>query len=549
MLRHLTAACLAALLALNVVAHRSSAKPPDLPDDDPIIVAVPESVGSPAVSGAYLFTIDPLVEIGREAEPERIGTMPVCESPCPYKPASADRRTLTEADAKAMPTVMGNLSALKKAAREIDRARKLGVAGKMTEAIKHLDKARKLCPGSSYAQRADEVMNELLEAKTETGAAEEQEKPSCPDGGCTQLTRIQNAGACCMSQIASYCEKVQATAAQHAGCCPKVSDIAGRSVSLKFDRTPLARVAGELTTILGVPVELDPLAFQMRGLSVQMPITVYIENLPVTAALDILCRPLGLEAQVSAEAIRITSPVVTSCGTGCCTRGYPTACESACPKCEKMDSGLTGSIVLNERNFDCEKGCPKACETACPKCEKMHQEVVKKAAGVAEQVDGLMKACYLAIGEGRNAKAADLARQAHALDPKRVEADPLVYKLHMLAEESQCEECETPASRPTCPACPKNPVEENISLRPALPAVDPDVVVALDRVLTVRYIGGDGLERIGVDFGPDGAEQRCEETKKACCPRCETATAIAIVCLCNFSGLPPWAVRIVLTIC
>ena len=42
MLRHLTAACLAAFFALTLVADRISAKPPDLPDDDPIIVAVPE---------------------------------------------------------------------------------------------------------------------------------------------------------------------------------------------------------------------------------------------------------------------------------------------------------------------------------------------------------------------------------------------------------------------------------------------------------------------------------------------------------------------------
>ena len=40
-----------------------------------------------------------------------------------------------------------------------------------------------------------------------------------------------------------------------------------------------------------------------------------------------------------------------------------------------------------------------------------------------------------------------------------------------------------------------------MSLRPALPAVDPEIVPALDRVLTKRWVGEDGLERIGVDFG------------------------------------------------
>ncbi|MFM7151525.1 MAG: hypothetical protein ACKO23_17000 [Gemmataceae bacterium] len=43
-----------------------------------------------------------------------------------------------------------------------------------------------------------------------------------------------------------------------------------------------------------------------------------------------------------------------------------------------------------------------------------------------------MKACYQAIEEGRVEKAADLARQAHGLDPARVEGDPVVYKCHLL---------------------------------------------------------------------------------------------------------------------
>ena len=167
MLRHLSAACLAALLALIVVADRTSAKPPDLPDDDPIIVSTPEPTAAPvsqAVDGSFLFIIDLLPEFCREAEPERIATMPKVESECPYQPATADRRVLAEADLKDMPSVMDNLRALQKAAKEIDRAQKLGAAGKTAKAMKHLEKARKLCPGSSYARRVDEVMKELVGA-------------------------------------------------------------------------------------------------------------------------------------------------------------------------------------------------------------------------------------------------------------------------------------------------------------------------------------------------------------------------------------------------
>ena len=172
-------------------------------------------------------------------------------------------------------------------------------------------------------------------------------------------------------------------------------------------------------------------------------------------------------------------------GGCCCENG------SACPKCEttkrtltisvgvNSDGGLTGSIVLNERNSDCGKCCPAACacESACPKCEKMHRAVMKKA-GVEEQVNGLLKACYFAVQRGAQRQGCRPGPAGPRPRPRRVEADPLVYKLHMLAEKGQCEECETPReASPACPKIPTEPVEDNVSLRPELPGVDPGIVV------------------------------------------------------------------------
>jgi hypothetical protein len=418
MLRHLTAACLAAFLALNAASPRVAAKPPDLPDDDPIIVTEP--VETPKAEG-------------------------VC-------PRCADRRAQPECDPKTMPSVLDNLRILQKAAAEIDLARKLCAAGKFTEARDHLEKARKRCPGSSQARRAAEMMqeinsdviHELLQDGFTSGPVGAAEESPCPAPCCETLARIRNAGACYMTRLGFYCDKVQATAAQ--GCCCD-----------KECATKCEKQQGSVTIELSV----------------------------------------------------------------------------------NSDSGLIGSIVVNERTFSCGKGY----ESACPKCEKMHQEVMKrarqKAAGVKEQVDGLMKACYFAAREGRNAKAADLARQAHALDPKRVEADPLVYKLHMLAEKGQCEECETPReTSPACPKCPTDPVENNVSLRPSLPAVDPEIVPALDRVLTKRWVGADGFERVGVDFG-SGSEELNEAAESSCCPCCDIAKQVGAACLGMFLSVPP----------
>lgn len=48
------------------------------------------------------------------------------------------------------------------------------------------------------------------------------------------------------------------------------------------------------------------------------------------------------------------------------------------------------------------------------------------------QVDQLMHACYQAIADGKQDRAAALARLAHRFDPRRVEGDPVVYKLDLL---------------------------------------------------------------------------------------------------------------------
>ncbi len=84
-------------------------------------------------------------------------------------------------------------------------------------------------------------------------------------------------------------------------------------------------------------------------------------------------------------------------------------------------------------------------------------------------VDGLMKACYLSLAIGRYGHAVDLARQAYALDPERVESDPVVSRLHLLATDHP----------------------RHAGVRPVLPAVDPDTVKALDDVLK----GVDGEEQ------------------------------------------------------
>jgi hypothetical protein len=115
--------------------------------------------------------------------------------------------------------------------------------------------------------------------------------------------------------------------------------------------------------------------------------------------------------------------------------------------------------------------------------------------GVEPMVFDLMKVCHLLMSQGMQHQAAELARQAYALDPQRVSADPLVYKMHLLAESSP-----TPAGAskesepPTCPYCPSigKPIREIVPEKkkskdspttffvPSLPPIDYEVVPALD---------------------------------------------------------------------
>jgi len=176
---------------------------------------------------------------------------------------------------------------------------------------------------------------------------------------------------------------------------------------------------------------------------------------------DIICRmcPGRFEAHVAEVMAQVFSPV------------YSGSTEAA-------EDGAGEELPAPGEDHE-ETACP----SACPRCERLH---AARGKGVAEQVEGLMQACRLAAEAGRHAKAAELARQAYALDAERVLADPLVYKMHLLAlkrDKGKARHCrpdhsaeEGEASCPRGGGCP-TPMEVT------LPPVDDGVVGALGQVL------------------------------------------------------------------
>ncbi len=142
-------------------------------------------------------------------------------------------------------------------------------------------------------------------------------------------------------------------------------------------------------------------------------------------------------------------------------------------------------------------GCPHNREVDEPACEEEEGPSHLCIPGVQVMVDGLMKGCHQALTAGRFEHAVDLARQAYALDHKCVEDDPVVFKLHLLADVPNhngccpekkagcCENC------PGCPLCqePKTTAHKVpyiiLNVTPMLPRVivDPKTIDALDDVL------------------------------------------------------------------
>jgi tetratricopeptide (TPR) repeat protein len=159
-------------------------------------------------------------------------------------------------------------------------------------------------------------------------------------------------------------------------------------------------------------------------------------------------------------------------------------------------------------------------ESDTEEAAEQEPETSDQEPGNEQLVGGLMKSCHLLVSQGMHHQAAELARQAFALDPQRVLADPLIYKMHLLAEPQPVAASEA-SEPPTCPYCgssgkpiraivaePKKHKANTTTLRvPALPKVDYEVVPALDRVLTESMKPSTGVEEASEDAAPANEEQ------------------------------------------
>lgn len=180
---------------------------------------------------------------------------------------------------------------------------------------------------------------------------------------------------------------------------------------------------------------------------------------------------------------------------GCLTEAMM-CCDLAAKKCPGSPCSERAVDTLNELALGSIAAATDTEESAEPQPDEATEPPSPEAApGVEPMVLDLMKACHLLMNQGMQHQAAELARQAFALDPQRVSADPLVYKMHLLAVSPP-----TPAGAseesepPTCPYCPSigKPIREILPekkkskdgsttfLVPSLPPINYEVVPALE---------------------------------------------------------------------
>ncbi|HEY7426900.1 MAG TPA: hypothetical protein VH682_21875 [Gemmataceae bacterium] len=527
---------------------------------------------------------------------------------CPYlRQQMKDRHACQFADPQIGRDVLDNLERLKQADDLIEIAKMLAHDGCIIEAMECCVLAEDLCPGSPSADRAAAVAFDLCFGFDKPAMAAEEaaeEEPDTPTDSHSQgqsvwewltqwiglpvnvydpepnkriLELLHQSAE--LDTIEAEWERIWFTDMPshltpervHGGICPDdtpcpkrssakptIETKLNQSVTVNFNNTPLRDIIEFIRADSGINIYVDEPALAEKGICLDKPITIKLEDIALKSALNLILHGVHLVYVVKDEVLHITTEEhahpnkleqriyavadlleheklpkksgITPCKDGSReNRLIDVITRTVLPRSWSAMGGSgaidyfpdTQSLIVNQtadaqdqiadllaalrRLYDKEN---KAKEKSHP---KKKAEASRTEPGVAEEVGGLMKACRLLMNEGLHEQAAELARQAYALDPERVMADPLIYKMHLLADtpvkpsSGSSEDCE-PSSCPYCPSIGK-PIpgivpEKKASksspttlLIPPLPPVDYEVVPVLDRVLTE----------------PAGAEEESEE--------------------------------------
>jgi hypothetical protein len=179
---------------------------------------------------------------------------------------------------------------------------------------------------------------------------------------------------------------------------PKEKEIEWRlslPVNLNYKDVPLKQIIGDFRDSQGINIIFDNDALDEKGIRTDQPVSVELEQISLKSALRLVLKQFHLTYVIKNEVLQITT--------------------------EK-----------EEPKEDCFLSPP----------------------GVDVQVRGLMKACRLAAESGRLEQAADLAREACALDPVQALSDSVLCRMYLLAkarEKGKVASCPAVTVPESCP--------------------------------------------------------------------------------------------------
>jgi hypothetical protein len=455
---------------------------------------------------------------------------------CPWRGPQTTGRVIMLTDPVVTGDVIDNLEKLIEADCLLERARELGRKGHLCEALDCLEKVTQLCPGCRFEERVAEAMADLFAHMYCCPASEEpcEEQKKSADDQPSWWQRLLNVFHFCgdsddpnrrMEQLLNQSEDLRQIenednrfdkTADPSNPSPKsqtrkereIEDRLTKPVNFNFTDVPLRQVIDDLRAWCGINVVADIRALQDEGVSLDSPINIKLEQVSLKSALKLLLKQVGLTYVIKDEVLQITTE---RCGRGkLVTKTYQVAdlltsgfkaeadgndhaktlitliTSTVEPKSWSEMGGwatidyfpLSMSLVVNAT-----PDVQEQVEDLLGALRHLQAAMAEQKAAKAVQVNGLMKACHLAMSEGRHARAAELAREAFALDPERVLADPLVYKMHLLSvmqDEGLCCPCDHGCKGSnggvcTCPAEQKKMARAAAHVRKALAKIGIDV--------------------------------------------------------------------------
>jgi hypothetical protein len=262
-----------------------------------------------------------------------------------------------------------------------------------------------------------------------------------------------------------------------------------RPVNLQFDNTPLCKVLDDLRAFQGVNIHVDAVALEEAGISLDRQVSIKVEQVSFKSALNLLLHDMHLTWVIKDEVLVITTEKVArgklqthvfavadllnderdpesvmKLITG--TIDPRTWAEVGGPG--TIDFYPLGKAIVVNQTADVQEQVADLLQALRRLDEAEARKRVVQSVSV--EAAGLVKACRLALEDGRFEKAKQLAREAHALCPWSVLHDPTVRVVYLMsiwqpARFGGEENCEEPPT--VCPGEPMFGPEERF--QPVLP--------------------------------------------------------------------------------